>query len=110
MSSWKLASADHTLAVNLVADGNGPLNGTLTFNGGTYPVAGGWSASGSITGRKYSAFSLQGQTQRDVPNWIAAAGIMTGPGDAPEKIDIQIDVTFSADGIFRHYSGVLVPV
>ena len=109
--AWRLASSDHAAAVDLVAGDSGSLSGTLTVGDRTYPVSGGWSASGSITGRNYSAFSLSGrtQTQPDVPNWIAAAGIMTGPGAAPEKIDIQINETFSSDGTFRHYSGVLVP-
>jgi|GEM_PF-2762951 len=109
MPSWTLASADHTLAVELVAGDSGSLDGTLTCVGKSYPVSGGWSASGSVPGRNYSVFSLSGRTQTlpDVPDWIAAVGVMTGPGVAPEKIDLRVTVSSSSDGTLRQYSGVL---
>ena len=109
--AWQLASSDHTILVNLFAGDSGGLSGTLNIGAKTYPVTGGWSASGSLPGRNYSAFSLSGHSQNsDTPNdWISAAGIMTGPGNAPVKIDIQIDETSSYDGTFSHYTGVLLP-
>ncbi|MFN0112578.1 MAG: alkaline phosphatase family protein [Blastocatellia bacterium] len=110
MSSWNLISLDQIVAVSLEASGdNGQLSGTLTFEGKNYPVNGGWDASGSIPGRNFSAFSLSGrtQTQPDVPDWISAAGIMTGPGDKPTQIEIRLSVSSSSDGTLRKYSGVL---
>src|SRR5258708_6960115 len=111
MAHWKLASSDHTMALDLNAADNGALNGALTYAGASYNVAGGWDAAGSVPGRNYSALSLSGRTPGlpDVPNWIAAAGIMTGPGNAPSKIDIRVGVSSSADGTLTRYSGVLVP-
>jgi phospholipase C len=111
MSTWKLATPDYSVTLNLNAADNGALNGTLTFQGTSYNVAGGWDAAGSVPGRNYSAFSVSGRTPGlpDVPNWIAAAGIMTGPGNAPSKIDIRVGVSSSADGTLKRYSGVLVP-
>ncbi|MFN0112579.1 MAG: hypothetical protein ACKVZH_27290 [Blastocatellia bacterium] len=87
------------------------MSGTLTFEGKSYPVDGGWSASGSISGRNFSAFSLSGRTQTlpDVPDWVSAAGIMTGPGDNPAKIEIQVDVVSSSTGEFSNYNGTLLP-
>lgn len=112
MSSWKLVSTDHTLALNLDAnDENGALNGSLIYEGTRYPVTGAWAASGSIGGRNASAFARSGRTQTmpDVPSFLAAAGIMTGPGASPTRVDIQVDSSSSADGGFRHYQGVLLP-
>jgi len=111
MAHWKLASSDRTMALDLNAADNGALNGTLTYTGAGYNVAGGWDAAGSVPGRNYSAFSLSGRTPSlpDVPNWISAGGIVTGPGTAPTQINIQADVSSSSDGSLKHYEGVLVP-
>jgi UDP-2,3-diacylglucosamine pyrophosphatase LpxH len=108
---WKLATPDNIVTLNLNAADNGAMNGTLTYQGISYDVAGGWDAAGSIPGRNYSAFSVSGRTPGppDVPNWIAAAGIMTGPGNAPSRIDIRVGVSSAADGTLVRYSGVLFP-
>ena len=110
--AWRLANGDRTVTVDLNAGDSGSLNGTLTVSDRIYPVSGGWSASGSLPGRNYSAFSVSGRTQNlpDVPNWVAAAGIMIGPGGAPERIDINLGETFSSDGKFNRFSGSLFPV
>src|SRR5260370_17123374 len=90
MAHWKLASSDHTMALDLNAADNGALNGALTYAGASYNVAGGWDAAGSVPGRNYSALSVSGRTPSlpDVPNWISASGIMAGAraGAAPTKI------------------------
>lgn len=105
--SWKLASADHVLALDLNV-GDGPLNGTLTFEGKSFGVSGAWAASG-VAGRAASAFGLSGVLGGDRPTYIAATGIMTGPGAAPTQIEIQADVASSADGSINQYKGVLLP-
>ncbi len=112
MAQWMLASSDRTMVLELNAADDGALNGTLTYLWAVYSVAGGWDAAGSIPGRNYSAFSLSGRTTPlpDVPNWISASGIMTGPGAAPTQITIQADVASSSDGSLRPYEGVLIPV
>ncbi len=111
MAHWKLASSDHTMALDLNAADNGALNGALTYAGASYNVAGGWDAAGSVPGRNYSALSVSGRTPSlpDVPNWISASGIMAGAGAAPTQINIQADVSSSSDGSLKHYEGVLVP-
>ncbi len=108
---WKLASTDSTVLLALDASGDGPLKGTLTFKGVRYPVTGVWAASGSIPGRNASAFSLAGRTVGlpDVPSFIAASGIMSGPGAHPTQIDLRVGVSSSSDGTLTHYSGVLFP-
>lgn len=108
MSEWRLASSDHRCSVALEANDNGPLSGALTYEGQTYNVAGGWDASFSVPGRNFSAFSLFGRTGNPIPDFVAATGIMTGPGTAPTQIDIQLDVSSSNAGTIQHYKGVLV--
>lgn len=111
MSTWKLASRDNALTLDLDVSDSGVLNGTLTYEGTRYPVTGAWAASDSVLGRNASAFSLSGRTQGlpDVPNFIAASGIMTGPSTNPIKIDLQVDTSSSSDGTFHLYKGVLFP-
>jgi hypothetical protein len=109
--SWKLASAGREVAVDLNAGDDGALMGTITYTGRVFAVAGSWAASGSIPGRNASAFSFAGRTSGvpDVPSFVSASGIMAGPGNAPQSINIQLDVTSSADGTFEQYVGVLLP-
>jgi phospholipase C len=111
MSSWKLASHDHSLTLDLQTSGqeNNFLKGILTYKGIEYPVAGTWAASGSTPGRHSSAFSVTGNNGDLAPAFIAATGIMTGSGDAPTRIDIQVGVSSSLDGSLVHYSGLLLP-
>ena len=103
---WKLASTDRVLAVDLNVD-DGPLNGTVTFEGQSYSVSGAWAAGG-VDGRMASAFGLSGVLSGDKPAYIAATGIMTGPGDAPAQIEIQAYTSSSADGSMKEYKGVLL--
>jgi len=109
--SWNLASAGRTVVVNLDASGNGALTGVLTYNGTQYPVTGAWAAAGSIAGRNASAFSLSGRTQtpQDIPDFIAASGVMIGSGDAPQSIEIRLGVSSSSTGSLIHDDAVLTP-
>ncbi len=109
MSTWKLASSDKTLAMSIDASDSGPMTGTLTYQGVSFPVKGGWVASGSVAGRNFSAFALYGSNQAVAPDWISAAGIMTGPGNRPTQIEIQVEVSSSPSGKLSHYSGILLP-
>jgi hypothetical protein len=112
MSHWKLASSDHTFTLDVEASDDSPMNGTLTYQGKSYSVTGTWAASGSMPQRNASAFALSGFTGKlteGMPNFIAATGIMTGPGGSPTKIDIQADSSSSADGTIQRYTGVLYP-
>ncbi|HME09345.1 MAG TPA: hypothetical protein VKG25_19960 [Bryobacteraceae bacterium] len=111
MGTWKLASSDHALTLDLNTSGaqNEVLSGTLVYEGKSYSVAGGWAASGSLPGRNASAFAVSGGTAIAVPDYLAATGIMIGLGDSPTRIEIQVDTSSSADGKFQHYKGVLLP-
>jgi hypothetical protein len=112
MSHWKLVSQDRTLTLDLnTSDDTGATNGTLVYQGRVYVVAGGWDASGSVPGRNFSAFAVSGRTTGlpNVPNWIAATGIMTGPGSSPAQIDIQVNMSSSAAGTFSDYAAALFP-
>jgi hypothetical protein len=109
--AWNLASAGRGVSVNLNASDNGALGGTITYKNRTYPVTGAWAAAGSIAGRTASAFSLAGRTQTtpDVPNFISASGIMMGPGNAPQSIEIRLGVSSSSDGSLIGETAVLLP-
>jgi len=111
MSSWMLRSPDHALMLELNSTGkeNEILYGTLIYKGTTYSVGGSWAASHSLPARKASAFSLSGNNGDAVTKWIAATGIMTGSGDAPTRIDIQLGVSSTFDGTLDHYTGTLLP-
>jgi phospholipase C len=117
MGIWRLASPDHVLTLDLTVSGpkNEVLNGTLVYQGRSYTVAGGWAASGSIPGRNASAFHLSGypadagKLAKGVPNYIAATGIMKGPGDNPSSIDIRVGASSSLEGTLIHCSGTLLP-
>jgi phospholipase C len=110
MSHWKLASSDYTVTLDINAsDETGAMTGTLTYLGIAYGVTGGWDASGSLPGRKFSAFSISGSDGAVATTWIAAAGIMTGPGPAPTQIDIRVSLSASSDGTMKKYAGVMLP-
>jgi len=96
--SWKLASSDHTLTLDL-AEGNGSLNGTVSFGGKTYGVTGGLAAS---------TFGLSGRTNEDPPIYLAAVGTVKGSSDTPTQVHIQVDVASSADGTINQYQGELL--
>lgn len=106
--SWKLASSDHVVALELNVGDDGPLTGTLTLNGNSYGVTGEYAASG-VEGRAASPFGLSGVIGGDMPAYIAATGIMTGPGAAPTQIQIQAFTSSSADGTITEYKGILLP-
>jgi hypothetical protein len=108
MSHWVLAN--QTLALDLETnDATGAMTGTLNYLGVAYQVSGGWDASYSLPGRNYSAFGLSGNDGATAPRWIAATGIMNGPGGAPADINIQMDIASSTDGTMTHYEGVVLP-
>ena len=108
MPLWKLASADHTVSLNVNAmdadPHDGEMNGTITYKGTIYNVSGGWAASGFA--RHATAFGLSGASQG---TFIAATGIMTGPSTAPARIDIQVDLSSTSDGTIEDYKGALFP-
>jgi hypothetical protein len=112
--AWIFASSDKSFSVDLNADrATARLNGAVSFDGKSFLVAGESIESPLIPGGGLdSAFSFSGQTQpsSDVPDFISASGIMNGDGSNTPGINIEADVSSSADGTLRHYSGVLLPV
>ncbi len=108
MAQWKLASASPPFTLDVSADGNGGLNGTFVTALGSYPVSGSWAASGSIPGRNASAFSFSG-TAGNPNTFIAAVGIMTGPGGSPVRIDLRVSESSSGDGSLTESAATLLP-
>jgi hypothetical protein len=108
--AWKLGNSDRTLVLDVNASDDGPVNGTLTYRGSSCQVAGGWAASFSVTGRNFSAFAVTGHTPDPGPIFVAASGIMTGPGDKPENIDIQVTLTSCGDGSVTRVRQTLLPI
>lgn len=107
---WKLKNSDDKISVDLWPEDDGGLHGAVTWNGNDFQVSGGWSAAGSLPARVYSAFSVSGRTSSvpDVPFWLSASGIMYGSGTNPSKIDIQADISSSADGKLVHVKSSLL--
>lgn len=112
MSNWNLGSKDGTLSISLTADdenGNIQSPSTAWFQGIAYPVTGRWVAS--APGRAAaSAFSFSGETPT-VPNplFLAASGIMVGPGPSPTSISLVATKANSADSRQEQYQGELLP-
>ena len=108
---WNLATPDRRYGAALQASDEGALSGTLIFEGTRYTVVGGWDAQFSIPGRNFSAFSLSGQIEQgtDAPSFIASAGYIFGSSQAPDGIQILMDVSSSANGSVLHFFGVLNP-
>jgi len=89
---WAFCSLDGTTALEVQVGGDGTITGTLTRkDDGDYSVHGRWVASGFAPGRNATVFELTGQ-RAVVPsasNLMAAVGIVTGPYQAPQKIDVS---------------------
>ena len=106
--AWRLASTDKVISLEVEALATDPIVETLTCVGVTFPVRGGWAASG-VLGIGAFAFSVTGWSSLAVPTFIAASGIMTGRGGAPPRIDLRVNVSSSADGRLRDLEYVLIP-
>ena len=109
MARWQLSSVNPALTLFVDAGDRGSMQGFLTVGTVTYPVAGTWAASGSVPGRTASAFSVHGSSNAPAPSFVAATGIMTGPGVSPKSLALQAVVSSSADGSLTTYKAVLVP-
>ena len=109
MAQWKLASASPPLTLDVNAGDEGPLNGTFTTALGTYPVSGSWAASDSLPGRNASAFSFSGAVGDPAPTFVAAVGIMIGPGPSPLQINLRMSESSSANGGLTESEATLLP-
>lgn len=109
--NWNLSSIDGQIGLSVTADGNGGVNGSMSIYGLEYAVSGEWAASGSVAGRNASAFSITGShsTAPDVPNYLAAAGIMAGPGQWPTSVTIAGNVAPSGVEGDRNFAVSLLP-
>jgi phosphatidylserine/phosphatidylglycerophosphate/cardiolipin synthase-like enzyme len=112
MAHWTLLCADPPVRLDVDAGDNGPVQGTLTVGTATYPVSGSWAASGSVPGRNASAFSVSGAVSpagSAAATFVAAAGIMDGPGPSPVQIALRVFVSSSGNGTMTSYDVVLLP-
>jgi hypothetical protein len=91
-------------------DSVGSMQGTIVFQGVTFTVTGQWAASGSVPGRNASAFRLSGSDGEVAPVYIAAAGIMIGPGPSPKSINMDISRASTTDGTLFDWGGTLTPI
>lgn len=119
MALWYLGSIiidrrkrQRQVILKVDADGDGNMKGTIEFQilGITYSVNGQWAASFSVPGRNASAFVLSGNNGEPAPNFLAAAGIMEGPGNAPESITLNLIVSSSGQGDITTWEEVLNPI
>lgn len=133
MSTWKLRSAGigpkGRSSMTLQLDVNselGRLSGTLAYTMATetggnfivdpeggeykqgpadYQVSGGWTGPDEA----YSVFSVSGSDGEKLATLIAAVGVMTGPGNAPEKIVIKVNTASAQYGTQTQDTLVLTP-
>lgn len=91
-------------------DSNGHVTGTLTFMGRTFYVDGNWAAAGSIPGRNYSAFAVWGTDRQAATEYVAAAGTVTGPGSAPQSIQLNLIRASTEDDQQYGWSNKLLPI
>jgi hypothetical protein len=104
MSNWELGSKPYhdgtrDVTINFVNDdSNGAVGGQLWFKGILYTVSGSWAASGSVPGRNASAFAIWGTDGAAATDYVAAAGTMDGPGDAPISVQISLTRVRTSDG------------
>ncbi len=104
-----MRNADGAVEIYVNAAGDGLVTGMVEFEHKSYTVTGQWAAAGSVKGRNYSAFTLSGSDGRSAPEFIAAAGTMKGPGNAPETISLNLIRTDSTDGLQYGWDGELKP-
>jgi len=109
MAQWKLASANPLLTLDVSAGDDGALSGTFATALGTYPVSGSWAASGSLPGRNASAFSFSGAVGDPAPTFVAAVGIMIGPGPSPTQINLRMSESASTNGSLTKSTATLLP-
>src|ERR1700736_3944342 len=109
MAHWTLVSEDPPARLDVDAGDGGAVAGTLNVGETTFPVSGIWAASGSIPGRNASAFSFSGAIGDTATTFVAAAGIMTGPGPSPTQVAMRAFVSSSWDGTLTSYDLVLLP-
>ena len=112
MSLWNLASADGTLTLSLTAnDDNGAIQApsTVWFHGNAHNVTGSWIASNAGLAVA-TAFALSGNTQTSPnPLFLAASGIVIGPGSNPTSISISATQASSGDSDQKQYTAELFP-
>jgi phosphatidylserine/phosphatidylglycerophosphate/cardiolipin synthase-like enzyme len=109
MAHWTMLSEDPPARLDVQAGDGGAMSGTLTVGVTTFPVTGIWAASGSIKGRNASAFSFSGSSSDTATLFVAAAGIMDGPGPSPVQVTIRAFVSSSRDGTMTSYDLVMLP-
>ena len=73
------------------------------------PVSGSWAASGSLPGRNASAFSFSGAVGDPAPTFVAAVGIMIGPGPSPTQINLRMSESASTNGSLTKSTATLLP-
>lgn len=109
MAQWNLASASQPFTLDVSVDSNGGLNGTFVTALASYPVSGSWAAAGSVPGRNASAFSFSGTSGGPVNTFIAAVGVMIGPGGGPVQINLSVSESSSGDGSLTESTATLLP-
>ncbi len=116
MSNWELGSkpfhdGTRDVTINFINDDAiGAVTGTLFLLGVPFSVTGNWAASGSVPGRNHSAFAVWGYNDGGATEYIAAAGIMIGTGDAPTSIDMNLFRVDTGKGRQFVWDGQLLPV
>jgi len=110
---WAFCSLDGSTLLEVQVGGDGTITGKLTRNDdGDYSVHGQWVASGFAPGRNATVFELTGK-HAVVPgasNLLALAGVVTGPYQAPQKIDVSGGTASISEWTNSEFRQTLLPM
>lgn len=110
---WGFCSPDGSVSMQVQVGGDGAVSGTLTYHGNTvYAVSGRWVATGFEPGRKATVFELMGRHAAgpQADHLLAAVGLVTGPYQRPQKIDIAGNVASISDWTNTSFRQTLLPM
>jgi hypothetical protein len=108
-----LSSLDGRTVMKVQVGEHGAVNGTLTV-GNDFSVGGQWAFSEWAPGRNATAFELMGRyatvEHPGASNLMAVAGIVTGPYQFPQKIEVSGSIASISEWQNTPFSGTLLPM
>ncbi|NNC73040.1 MAG: hypothetical protein HKN78_09215 [Sphingomonadaceae bacterium] len=111
MGSWPTRAGWREVTIDVQTDdADGSVRGTLVYDNVEYVIVGNWAAAGSYPVRRHSALALWGTNEEDATVYVAAIGIIDGPGNAPERIDMNLNRSSTVTGEQMAWHGKLLPM
>lgn len=106
--TWQMVSADGDIDVQLNTSHAVTCDGSISIEGETYSVSGGW-VRGGTSGSAVTTFSLRGSTALTAPNLMSAIGVVTATdGTNPTQLEFRASIASASDGTSRTLARTLV--